>query len=58
MEKKKIDKIIEIFRHYIQLKEDGISAVGPTMSTGSTVNAGGFSGSADPKGPKIGRAHV
>ncbi len=50
MEKKKIDKIIEAFRNYINLKEEGA----PTMSTGSTAGKPGFSGTADPKGPTAG----
>jgi len=43
MEKKKIDKIIEAFRHSIQLKEEGM-----------VVGTGGFTGAADPKGPVAG----
>lgn len=50
MEKKKIDRIIEAFRNYRNLKEEGA----PTMSTGSTAGKPGFSGSADPKGPTAG----
>ena len=40
MEKKKLDKIIEIVREQ--------------MATGSSAGAPGFSGSADPKGPTAG----
>jgi len=47
MEKKKIDKVIEAFRSYINLKEEG-------MVTGSVSGKPGFSGSADPKGPTAG----
>lgn len=43
MEKSKIDKIIEAFRHSIQLKEEGM-----------VVGTGGFTGAADPKGPVAG----
>jgi hypothetical protein len=50
MEKKKIDRVIETFRNYISLKEEGM----PTMSTGSTVGKPGFSNAADPKGPTAG----
>jgi len=48
MEKKKLDWIISIIREQM----GGGSS--PTMSTGSTVSAAGFSGSADPKGPTAG----
>ncbi len=44
MEKKKIDRVIEAFRNYINLKEDG----------GMVVGNGGFTGSANPKGPVAG----
>jgi hypothetical protein len=39
MEKKKIDKIIEAFRHYRYLKEEGmvVSAIGPTNKTGPEI---------------------
>jgi hypothetical protein len=39
MEKKKIDRIIEAFRNYRNLKEDGMvaSAVGPTNKTGPAI---------------------
>lgn len=47
MEKNKIDRIIEAFRNYKILREEG---VGPTMNVGS----GGFTGSANPKGPVAG----
>ena len=48
MEKKKIDRIIEAFRNYRNLKEEG------GMVTGSSSGSPGFSGSADPKGPTAG----
>ena len=47
MAKKKIDKIIEVVRHY--LGEEG-----PTMSTGSTPGKPGFSNAAPAKGPTAG----
>lgn len=47
MEKKKIDKIIEAIRNYKILKEQGMVANAPGSQ-------GGFSGSADPKGPVAG----
>ncbi len=34
MEKKKIDKVIEAFRNYINLKEDGAIGSAPTNSVG------------------------
>ena len=43
MEKKKIDRIIEAFRHCRNLKEEGM-----------IVGTGGFTGAADPKGPVAG----
>jgi hypothetical protein len=43
MEKKKIDKIIEAFRHYRNLKEEGM-----------VVGTGGFTSAADSKGPVAG----
>lgn len=43
MEKKKIDKIIEAIRNYRNLEEEGM-----------VVGTGGFTGSADPKGPVAG----
>ena len=39
MENKKIDKIIEAFRNYINLKEDGVIS-GPTNNVGSGNIAG------------------
>ena len=45
MEKKKLDWIISI------IKEQMGGGAAPTMSTGSTAGAPGFSGAADPKGP-------
>jgi hypothetical protein len=50
MENKKIDKIIEAFRNYRNLKEEGA----PIMNTGSSSGKSGFSGSADSKGPTAG----
>ncbi len=50
MEKKKIDKIIEAFRHYIQLKEDGIIST-PTNNVGSGNIAG--TPQADPENPPV-----
>ena len=47
MEKKKIDKVIEAFRNYINLKEEMMVANAPGTQ-------GGFSGSSDPKGPTAG----
>ena len=47
MEKKKIDRVIEVFRNYINLKEEG-------MVTGSSSGSPGFSGASDPKGPTAG----
>jgi len=47
MEKKKIDKVIEAFRNYINLKEEG-------MVTGSGSGSPGFGSDADPKGPTAG----
>jgi len=44
MEKKKIDKVIEAFRNYINLKEEN----------GMVVGNGGFTGSSNPKGPTAG----
>ncbi len=43
MEKKKIDRIIEAFRNYKNLKEEGM-----------VVGTGGFTGASDPKGPTAG----
>ena len=52
MEKKKIDKIIEAFRHYRDLKEEGMvaSAVGPVNKTGPAI-AG--TPEADPENPPV-----
>ena len=47
MEKKKIDRVIEAFRNYINLKEE-------MMSTQSSSGKPGFSASADAKGPTAG----
>ena len=47
MEKKKIDRIIEAVRNHINLKEEGMVANAPGSQ-------GGFSGSANPKGPVAG----
>jgi hypothetical protein len=43
MEKKKIDRIIEAFRNYRDLKEEGM-----------VVGTGGFTAAADSKGPVAG----
>ena len=43
MEKNKIDRVIEAFRNYINLKEEGM-----------VVGTGGFTGTANPKGPVAG----
>lgn len=48
MEKKKIDRIIEAFRHYRMLKEEG------GMVANAPGSQGGFSGYSDPKGPTSG----
>jgi hypothetical protein len=50
MEKKKIDRIIEAFRHSIQLKEDGM-IVSPTNNVGSGNIAG--TPEADPGNPPV-----
>ena len=50
MQKNKIDKVIEAFRNYINLKEEGL----PTMSTASTAGKPGFSGMANASGPTAG----
>ena len=47
MKKKKIDRIIEAVRNHIMLKEEGMVANAPGSQ-------GGFSGSADSKGPVAG----
>ena len=49
MEKKKLDWIISIIREQM-----GGGGGAPTMSTGSTPSAAGFSGAANPKGPTAG----
>ena len=49
MEKKKIDKIIEAFRNYINLKEE-------MMTTQSVPGKPGFSSDADDVGPVAGRS--
>ena len=51
MEKKKIDKIIEAFRHYRNLKEEGMIASGITNNVGSG-NIAGTPG-ADPENPPV-----
>ena len=43
MNKNKLEKIIEAFRNYSSLKEEGM-----------VVGAGGFTGAANPKGPTAG----
>jgi hypothetical protein len=48
MEKQKLDWIISI------IKEQMGGGASPTMSTGSTAGAPGFSGAASPKGPTAG----
>ena len=48
MEKKKIDRIIEAFRHYRSLKEEG------GMVANAPGSQGGFSGYSDQKGPTAG----
>ncbi len=48
MEKKKIDKIIEAFRNYRELKE--------MMVANSPGGSGGFSTDSDDKGPVAGRS--
>lgn len=50
MEKKKIDRIIEAFRHYINLKEEGM-VVGPTNNVGDGKIAG--TPQADPGNPPV-----
>lgn len=50
MEKKKIDKIIEAFRNYKQLREDGM-VVGPTNNVGGGKIAG--TPQADPGNPPV-----
>jgi hypothetical protein len=50
MEKKKIDRVIEAFRYYINLKEEGI-VIGPT----NNVSGGQIAGTpeADPGSPPV-----
>lgn len=50
MENKKIDKIIEAFRNYINLKEDGVIS-GPTNNVGSGNIAG--TPQTDPGNPPV-----
>lgn len=50
MEKKKIDKIIEAFRNYIKLKEEGM-VLGPTNNVGGGKIAG--TPQADPGNPPV-----
>lgn len=50
MEKKKIDKVIEAFRNYISLKEDGMMG-GPTNNVGGGQIAG--TPEADPGNPPV-----
>lgn len=50
MEKKKIDKVIETFRNYITLKEEGM-VVGPTNNVGGGKIAG--TPEADPGNPPV-----
>jgi hypothetical protein len=50
MEKNKIDKVIEAFRNYKNIMEEGM----PTMNTSSTEGKPGFSGMADANGPTAG----
>jgi hypothetical protein len=49
MEKKKIDKVVEAFRNYINLKEE-------MMTTQSSPGKPGFSSDADDQGPTAGRS--
>ena len=49
MENKKIDRVIEAFRHYLQLKEEGMVANSPGSQ-------GGFSSDSDERGPVAGRS--
>ena len=50
MEKKKIDRVIEAFRNYIDLKEEGGMVANPPSTEG------GFSSDSDPRGPVAGRS--
>jgi hypothetical protein len=49
MENKKIDRVIETFRNYINLKEE-------MMTTQGTPGKPGFSADADDRGPVAGRS--
>lgn len=51
MEKKKIDIVIEAFRNYIELKEEGGMVVGPTNNVGGGKIAG--TPQADPANPPV-----
>jgi hypothetical protein len=50
MEKKKIDRVIEAFRNYINLKEEGMS-IAPTNNVGGGKIAG--TPQADPGNPPV-----
>ena len=50
MEKKKIDRVIEAFRNYIHLKEEGM-VMGPTNNVGDGKIAG--TPQADPGNPPV-----
>lgn len=50
MEKKKIDRVIEAFRHYINLKEEGMVGA-PTNNVGGGQIAG--TPEADPGNPPV-----
>jgi hypothetical protein len=51
MEKNKIDKVVEAFRNYIKLKEDGIVGTPPTNNLSSGKIAG--TPQADPGNPPV-----
>ena len=51
MEKKKIDRVIEAFRNYINLKEEGVVGGTPTNNVGSGHIAG--TPEADPGNPPV-----
>ena len=51
MEKNKLDRIIEAFRHYRNLKEEGMISSGPTNNVGSGNIAG--TPEADPQNPPV-----
>jgi len=51
MEKKKVDIVIEAFRNYIKLKEDGIISSTPTNNVGDGKIAG--TPQADPNNPPV-----